>query len=175
MTLFFGSSQPWLNLGNFTIYKDGFNLGFLLFSRILGSFTCLSFLALTTPINDVFTILENLKIPRIVIEIAMLMYRYIFVFLEELENMYNSQQTRMGYGNLKNSFKSMGLLASNLFIRTWIRGEQIYITMESRCYGGSIRNFNIPQGMGIKNTMILLSFESLLLLGTYLTWGLKLV
>jgi cobalt/nickel transport system permease protein len=177
MTLFFGMTDPWFNIGifNFVVYKDGFNLGFLVFSRILGSFACLSFLALTTPMNDIFSILENMKIPKVVVEIAMLMYRYIFVFLEELENMYNSQQTRMGYGNLKNSFRSLGLLVSNLFIRTWVRGEQIYITMESRCYGGSIKTFDIQRKMGIKNIMLLISFESLLLLGTYLTWGLKVI
>lgn len=177
MTIFFGMTDPWFNLGilNFTVYKDGFNLGFLVFGRILGCFTCLAFLALTTPINDLFKILNQMKIPSIVIEIAMLMYRYIFVFLEELTNMYHSQTTRMGYGNLKNSFRSLGLLASNLFIRTWVRGEQIYITMESRCYGGSLKTFDVPRSIGTKNIMILLSFESLLLLGTYLTWGLKVV
>jgi cobalt/nickel transport system permease protein len=125
--------------------------------------------------NDIFGILENMKIPKVVVDIAILMYRYIFVFLEELENMYNSQQTRMGYGNFKNSFRSLGLLVSNLFIRTWVRGEQIYITMESRCYGGSIKTFDIQRKMGIKNIMLLISFESLLLLGTYLTWGLKVI
>ncbi|WP_414469177.1 cobalt ECF transporter T component CbiQ [Methanobacterium sp. ACI-7] len=177
MTLFFGMSEPWFNIGifNFVIYKDGFNLGFLVFSRILGAFTCLSFLSLTNPINDIFSILKSLKIPEVVIEIAMLMYRYIFVFLEEIQNMHNSQQTRMGYCNLKNSFKSLGLLISNLFIRTWVRGEQIYITMESRCYGGSIRTFQIQKSIGIKNIMLLISFESVLLLGTYLTWGLTVI
>lgn len=177
MTLFFGMTQPWFTIGtlNFVVYKDGFNLGFLVFSRILGSFACLSFLALTTPMNDMFSIFESMKIPKVVVEIAMLMYRYIFVFLAELENMYNSQQTRMGYSNFKNSFNSLGLLISNLFIRTWVRGEQIYITMESRCYGGSIKTFDIQGKIGIKNIMLLISFESLLLLGTYLTWGLKVI
>ncbi|MGB9938132.1 MAG: cobalt ECF transporter T component CbiQ [Methanobacterium sp.] len=177
MTLFFGMTEPWFNLGifNFVVYKDGFNLGFLVFSRILGAFTCLSFLSLTTPMNDIFSILESMKIPKVVVEISMLMYRYIFVFLEEIQNMHHAQQTRMGYSNLKNSFKSSGLLISNLFIRTWIRGEQIYITMESRCYGGSIRTFQIQKSIGIKNIMLLISFESILLVGTYLTWGLNVI
>ncbi len=177
MALFFGTIEPWfkINFLNLTVYKDGFNLGFLIFSRILGCFTCLSFLALTTPMNELFYMSESMRIPKIVVEIAMLMYRYIFVFLEEMENMYHSQETRMGYGNLKNSFKSLGLLISNLFIRTWIRGEQIYITMESRCYGGSIKTFQTQKNMGTKNTLLLISFESFLLLGTYLTWGLKVI
>jgi len=175
MALFFGTIDPWFYILNLTVYKDGFNLGFLIFSRILGAFTCLSFLALTTPMNEILSALESLNIPKIVIEISMLMYRYIFVFLAELENMRNSQKTRLGYATLKGTFKSIGQLASNLFIRTWIRGEQIYITMESRCYGGSIKSFHVQNEMGIKNLTLLLLFESSLILGTYLTWGLKVI
>ncbi len=177
MSIFFGVGTHILELGifNLAVTVDGFNLGFLVFSRILGGFSCLAFLALTTPMNELFSMLETLKIPQIVIEISMLMYRYIFVFLGEMENMYHSQETRMGYRTIKNSFRSLGLLASNLFIRTWIRGEQIYITMESRCYGGSIKTFHTQKSMGTKNTLLLLSFESFLLLGTYLTWGLKVI
>jgi len=175
MALFFGTVDPWFNFLSLTVYKDGFNLGLLVFSRILGAFTCLSFLALTTPMTELFSTFESLKIPKILIEIAMLMYRYIFVFLEEMENMHNSQKTRLGYKNLKTTFKSLGLIVSNLFIRTWMRGEQIYITMESRCYGGSIKTFQIQRGIGIKNFILLLLFESILVLGTYLTWGLKVI
>lgn len=175
MALFFGTIDPWFNFLNLKVYKDGFNLGFLIFSRILGAFICLSFLALTTPMTELFYVLEGIKVPKIVIEIAILMYRYIFVFLGEMKSMYNSQETRLGYRNLKNSFRSLGLLVSNLFIRTWVRGEQIYITMESRCYGGSIKTFEVQKSMSLKNIMLLLSFESILLLGTYLTWGLTVI
>ncbi len=177
MSIFFGVGTSILEFGifNLAVTEDGFNLGFLVFSRVLGGFSCLAFLALTTPMNELFFMLESLKVPKIVIEIGMLMYRYIFVFMGELENMYNSQQTRMGYKNIKSSFKSLGLLISNLFIKTWIRGEQIYITMESRCYGGSIKTFQTQKSMGTKNVLLLVSFESFLLLGTYLTWGLKVI
>ena len=177
MAIFFGTGASILNLGifNLAVTADGFNLGFLTLARIMGGFSCLAFLALTTPMNEIFSILEDIKIPQIVVEIAMLMYRYIFVFLDEAINMYHSQETRLGYSGLKRTYKSMGLLASNLFIRTWLRGEQIYITMESRCYGGSIKTFKSREDIGTKNILLLLSFESFLLLGTYLTWGLKVI
>ena len=177
MAVFFGTGVPILNLGifNLAVTADGFNLGFLVLARIMGGFSCLAFLALTTPMTEIFSILEDIKIPQIVVELAMLMYRYIFVFLDEAINMYHSQETRLGYSSLKKTYKSMGMLASNLFIRTWVRGEQIYITMESRCYGGSIKTFKTRKGIGTKNILLLLSFESCLLLGTYLTWGLKII
>ena len=177
MTLFFGMLDPWfkINIINLIVYKDGFNLGLLVFARILGGFSCLGFLALTTPITEIFSLLEEFKIPIIVLEIAMLMYRYIFVFLEEANNMYNSQKTRLGYLGIITSFKSLGILISNLFIRTWVRGEQVYISMESRCYDGSMKSFKARNCIGRKNMIMLISFECLLIIGTYLTASFKII
>ncbi|MBM4241136.1 MAG: cobalt ECF transporter T component CbiQ [Euryarchaeota archaeon] len=177
MTVFFGISEPWFNIGifNLAVYKDGLNLGFLVLARIMGCFSCLGFLVLTTPINEIFFLLERFRIPKIIIEIAMMMYRYIFVFLDESGKMYNSQQTRLGYSSLKNTYRSVALLASNLFIKTWSKGEQLYITMESRCYNGSIKTFEVQKSIDIENLFLLLSFEFLLLLGVYLTRGFKVI
>lgn len=174
MAIFFGISTHVLELGIFglAVTSDGFNLGLLVFARIMGGFSCLAFLALTTPMTEIFSVLEDIKIPQIVIEIAMLMYRYIFVFLDEGINMYHSQETRLGYSSLKKTYKSMGILVSNLFIRTWIKGEQAFIAMESRCYDGSIRLLNNKESIkqiGFKNLLILSLFEVSLFIGTFLT------
>ncbi len=174
MALFFGVGSHILDLGvfNIAVTKDGFNLGLLVFARMLGGFSCLAFLALTTPMNELFSVLERFKIPKIVLEIAMLMYRYIFVFLDEAINMYHSQQTRLGYSTLKNTFKSMGILGSNLFIRTWIRGEQTFIAMESRCYDGTIKTLKEKdnnKSIGTRNLVLLVVFEIALAIGTILT------
>ena len=177
MTLFFGMMDPWfkINFINLIVYKDGFNLGFLVFTRILGGFSCLGFLALTTPMTEIFSLLEGFKIPLIILEIAMIMYRYVFVFLEETTNMYQSQKTRLGYQSIKGSFQSLGMLSSNLFIRTWIRGEQVYISMESRCYNGSFKSFKTQNSITTKNMVLLVSFEFLLIIGTYLTANFKIL
>lgn len=178
MAIFFGIGTHIIELGifNLAVTADGFNLGFLVFARMLGGFTCLAFLALTTPMTELFSVLELVKIPKIVLELAMLMYRYIFVFLDEALNMYHSQETRLGYSSIKKSFKSMGMLGSNLFIRTWIKGEQAYIAMESRCYDGSIKTLKEPESirsMGTYKIVFLVMFEVVLVLGVYLTSNFK--
>lgn len=178
MAIFFGVGLNIFELGifNLAVTADGFNMGFLVFARILGGFSCLAFLALTTPMTELFAILEDIKIPKIVIEIAMLMYRYIFVFLDEAINMYHSQETRNGYSTMKKSYKSMGMLMSSLFIKTWISGEQTFVAMESRCYDGSIKTMNelgSIRSVGMKNFMFLLSFEMILTFGIYLTAGFR--
>jgi len=174
MAFFFGVGAHILDLGifNLAVTEDGFNLGLLTFSRILAGFTCMAFLALTIPMTELFSELERLKIPQIVVELAMLMYRYIFIFLNEAINMYHAQETRLGYSSLPKSFKSMGMLGSNLFIRTWIRGEQAHIAMESRCYTGSLKTSKSPESLknaGKRNLTLLVLFELVLLFGVYLT------
>jgi len=174
MSIFFGVGPHILELGflNLAVTVDGFNLGLLVLARVMGGFTCLAFLALTIPMTELFSELERIKIPQIVLELAMLMYRYIFVFLDEAVNMYHAQETRLGYISLKKSFKSMGILVSNLFIRTWFKGEKSYLAMESRCYDGSIKTLKEPESLrsiGTRNFCLFISFEALLLVGVYLT------
>ncbi|MEL7668877.1 cobalt ECF transporter T component CbiQ [Methanobacterium sp.] len=174
MAIFFGVGAHVLDLGifNLAVTADGFNLGLLVFARMLGGFSCLAFLALTTPMTELFSILERLKIPSVVVEITMLMYRYIFVFLDEAINMYHSQETRLGYSSMKRAYNSMGMLASNLFIKTWIKGEQIYVSMESRCYNGSMKTmgeYRSIRSIGIRNLTLLVLFEITLSISVYLT------
>ena len=178
MAIFFGIGAHVLDLGifNLGITSDGFDLGLLVFARIMGGFSCLAFLALTTPMTEIFSVLGDIKIPQIVLEIAMLMYRFIFVFLDEAINMYHSQETRLGYSSIKKSYKSMGMLASNLFIKTWIKGEKAYLAMESRCYDGTIKLLDNKQSIrqiGFKNLLSLALFEVTLFIGTYLTGTFK--
>jgi len=180
MSLFFGIGAHILDLGvfNLAVTEDGFNLGLLLFSRVMGGFTCMAFLALTIPMTELFSELERFRIPQIVTELAMLMYRYIFLFLDEGINMYHAQETRLGYSSYRKSFKSMGMLGSNLFIRTWIKGEQAHLAMESRCYDGSLRTLKAPESIrsiGIGKLALFISFEVILLICVYLTWNLRIV
>jgi cobalt/nickel transport system permease protein len=174
MAIFFGIGTHILELGifNLAVTEDGFNLGLLVFARVMGGFSCLSFLALTTPMTELFSVLRLIKIPKIVLEIAMLMYRYIFVFLSEAITMYHTQETRLGYSSVKKSIKSLGMLGSNLFIRTWMKGEQSYITMESRCYDGTIKTFKKQRNINTirnSNLALLVLFEVMLIIGVYFT------
>ena len=66
----------------------------------------------------------------------------------------------------------MGMLGSNLFIRTWVKGEQAHLAMESRCYDGSIKTMKEPEtikSIGIRNISFLVLFEVGLILVVYLT------
>lgn len=134
----------------------------------------MAFLSLTTPVNEIFKQLEKIKMPRIIIEIALLMYRMIFIFFEEASTMYNAQETRLGYNSIRSSIKSLGLLASNLFIRSWLQGERVYQAMETRCYNGEIPTMKIHETDN-KWIILVIAFEITLLIGVYFTRTIKII
>ena len=94
-----------------------------LFFRALSCLTCIYFIMLTTPFNQLIFVFKKLHLPDIVLEISMLMYRFIFIFMEEVADIRKSQELRFGYINLKNGYNSFGLLVNMLFKRMMIRYE----------------------------------------------------
>ena len=87
---------------------------------------------------DLFTLLRKSIIPNFIIEIAELIYRYIFVLFDVSHRIHTAQDARLGYCNLRVSYHSTAQLASNLFIRSFNQAEKTYTAMESRGYDGEI-------------------------------------
>ncbi|HWQ89365.1 MAG TPA: cobalt ECF transporter T component CbiQ [Desulfitobacteriaceae bacterium] len=109
-----------------------------LFLRSLGSVSCLYFLALTTPMTEVINLLRKLKIPVLITELMILIYRFIFVFLESAATIKRAQSSRLGYINIRSSFRSLSQLVVALFGKVFIKSRELFETMSARCYGGEI-------------------------------------
>ena len=82
--------------------------------KCFGAVSCMYFLSLTTPMVDLFTLLRKSIIPNFIIEIAELIYRYIFVLFDVSHRIHTAQDARLGYSNLRVSYHSTAQLASNL-------------------------------------------------------------
>jgi cobalt ECF transporter T component CbiQ len=143
IALFFGSGTalfelptPWFT---WTIYTSGITTAVATFFRVLGAVSAMFFLVLTTSMNDLFVSLRKIRIPKILIEISLLTYRYIFVFIEVSFKMNTAQKLRLGQQGWMKRIRSTALLASNLFIRTLEQGERTLIAMNARGYDGNIR------------------------------------
>lgn len=92
--------------------------------KCFGAVSCMYFLSLTTPMVDLFTLLRKSIIPNFIIEIAELIYRYIFVLFDVSHRIHTAQDARLGYCNLRVSYHSTAQLASNLFIRSFNQAEK---------------------------------------------------
>ncbi|MGL4669220.1 MAG: cobalt ECF transporter T component CbiQ [Methanobacteriaceae archaeon] len=140
LVLFFGNGAIIFDFGiaGIVIREDAFDLGLRTFFRVIASFSCLGLLSLTTPISEILNTLGLIKIPSIIIEIALLMYNTIFIFLNQVDIMSNAQKTRLGYMGIKNSYRSLGLLISNLFFKSLDKSDQLQISLDSRGYDSKL-------------------------------------
>jgi cobalt/nickel transport system permease protein len=123
---------------SFGIREEGANLAGLLIARTFGGMCSLFFIALTTPMIEIFSILKSLGLPDFLVELSMLMYRYIFVFIDQAAMIYNAQVMRLGDAGVKASLNSFSMLSSVLFLRSWEQGERLIVAMDSRCYDGKL-------------------------------------
>lgn len=148
LIFFFGKGEVIFETGIFGIVvtTDSLHYGVYTFFRVMGCLPSLGFLALTTPIAKILNCLSTLKVPRIFIEIALLMYNSIFIFLNEIDTMQKAQETRLGYHSYFNSFKSLGALASTIFLRSLDKSENLQNALDSRGYNGSLPIYKPKKG-----------------------------
>lgn len=120
------------------IRQEGANLALLLIARTFGGMCSLFFIALTTPMLEIFSIGKSLGLPDFLVELSMLMYRYIFVFLDQAAMIHSAQVMRLGDAGFKSTLSSFSMLSSVLFLRSWEQGERLIVAMDCRCYDGKL-------------------------------------
>lgn len=118
------------------ITSQSLSQGFTLFFRSFASLSSMIFLTLTTPMIDLIAVLKRFRVPDFFIELMVLIYRLIFIFLEECMEIRNAQEIRFGYNNMKNSFKSLSVLIKIIFIRVLQRNKEMLVSLECKLYDG---------------------------------------
>lgn len=148
------------------------NRAVLLFCRSLGAVACLYFLALTTPMMEIVSVLRRLKVPSLFLELMSLIYRFIFVLLESAATIHTSQSSRLGYVTLKTSFRSTSQLFFALFIRSFQRAQAVATALEARCYQGEIRVLEKEFQRSLRNYILIFGFEiALISFNLYVSGG----
>jgi len=135
-----------------------------LFLRSLGAVSCLYFLALTTPLTELITVLHKLKVPFIITELMVLIYRFIFVFMETATAIRRAQYSRSGYISMNSSFRSMSRLFSALLGKVFVKSQDLYNSMAARCYTGEIKVLTKKRPVSFKNYFIIAVIETPLIL-----------
>jgi len=125
--------MPWLSL---SITRVSINQGFLVFCRVIGGMSAMCFIALTTPMTDIFIVLRQCRIPEVVIDLAMIIYRTIFIIVDQVKQIYNAQVMRLGYSTFSESIHSFASMCGAVFIASWNAGEDLIRAMDARCYDG---------------------------------------
>jgi cobalt/nickel transport system permease protein len=116
----------------------------VIFFRALGAVACLYYLSVNTPMVDLLSALKKLKCPKLMVELMSLIYRFIFVLTETAAKMFAAQNSRLGYDRISSGDRSMGMLLSTLFIRSYKKSDEIYTALEARGYEGDIDMLEEP-------------------------------
>jgi cobalt/nickel transport system permease protein len=119
--------------------SEGLRLALVTAIRALAAMSCLAFLILTTPLTDWVASLRRVGVPPGVIELILLTYRLIFVFVERALTGRQAQAARQGYSRVDRSVRSLGLLASNLFQRALAQARRLEMGLMARGYAGELR------------------------------------
>lgn len=135
-----GSEVYWswnpLSWFSLSITRESINEGFFLFCRVIGGMSALIFIAVTTPMTDLFVVMRQCRIPEVVLDLAMIIYRSIFMIMDQLVQTYQAQVMRLAYGSFRESIRSFATLCGSVFIASWDGGEDLIKAMDARCYTG---------------------------------------
>ena len=95
-------------------------------------------LAATTPVPELLRGLERLRLPRAFTSVAGFMVRYADVIAGEVRRMRIARISRGHDPRWIWQARAVAASAGTLFIRSYERGERVYLAMVSRGYAGSM-------------------------------------
>lgn len=95
-------------------------------------------LAATTEVPDVVSGLERLRAPRVVTSIMGFMARYLEAVVQDMSRMRIAMRSRGYHPRWLGGAGAFGQSIGALFVRTFERGERVYLAMISRGYQGEI-------------------------------------
>lgn len=107
--------------------------------RSLAGINCVLFLALTTPVPQLLTALRRCGVPAAMVEVALLVYRFAFAFLDTMQAMHVAQASRLGYRDTRHAIRSLGLLCASFFARVFERTRRMEQGLSARGWSGEMR------------------------------------
>jgi cobalt/nickel transport system permease protein len=139
-------------------------------------------LASTTTFPNLLMAMRAIKIPRLLVSVFGLMWRYLFVLVDEAMRLLRARTARSGHsaqpglkpgGSLAWRGRVTGGMAGNLFLRGFERGDRIYMAMVSRGYDGETRALPQPKISGGSWLVLILGlvFIGILLGMGLIFWG----
>lgn len=103
----------------------------LLVRSTLCLFTIL-LLSNTTPFAGILQVLKRCHMPGLLVTTLALLYRYLFVLIDELERMQRARAARTFRSSRWKTWQVLAAIAGQLFVRSTERAERIYAAMCAR-------------------------------------------
>ncbi len=147
-----------LNLYLFYIYtsNDSILRTLEVIMKAFGAVSAMYMMTLSTNTSEIISVIRKIHVPKIIIELMNMIYRFIFILMDVQCKMKNSAQSRLGYIDFKTSCYSFGNTAANLLVVSLKKANAYYDAMESRCYDGEM--IFLEEEKKIKTSHIIYAF-----------------
>jgi cobalt/nickel transport system permease protein len=123
-------------LGPLTVHQQGLEVfATVAIKATIGTISAV-LLGATTTFPSVLRGLEAMRVPHLLVLIASFMYRYLFVIVEETGRMRSALAARAYRPRTALQAGALGRMATAMFLRTYSRGERVYLAMLARGYDG---------------------------------------
>ena len=132
---FFGTGERF-EVGPFNLYRESLLAAAgIVVKGTLGVLSAVV-LSTSTTARELLRGLEKLHLPKLMVQIAAFMLRYVNVINDEMERMKVARESRGFIATGIKDWKVLATAASALFIRSYERGERVHLAMLSRGYTG---------------------------------------
>ncbi len=138
----------------FTAKAEGLRQGTLMGAHVLGAVSVVFLLSVVTPAHRIFQALRWFRISRNWLEIAILMYRYIFVLMDRVSDLAAAQRLRLGYTARGRALRSFTALAGATLIHSLEQSQRTHEAMRLRGYRGTMPFGPLP-ALGRRDRLIL--------------------
>jgi cobalt/nickel transport system permease protein len=153
---------PFLGL-NLVGYEEGLARGLLIMCRVIGGMSLILFLGMSTPAHRLLRAARWFRLPRAFVELSLLIYRYIFVLIEEAIAIKDAQRVRLGYSHWRQGMRSVGTLGGILVLRAYDRAERVFEAMIARGYSGALA-VNYAQHFGRRDFIAAIGLTTVLVI-----------
>ena len=129
---------PTVDVGPLSLSEQGLETFALVTAKATIGALSAVLLGATTSFPDILHGLERLRVPRLLTVIAGFMYRYVFVIADEARRMRAALAARAYRPRHLGQVGALGRMVTALFLRSYERGERVYLAMLARGYAGAM-------------------------------------
>jgi cobalt/nickel transport system permease protein len=118
--------------------EGGPELALGLILKAVAALSAMYMLVLSTPASEIICVFRRLHVPKMILELMNMIYRFIFVMMDTQCYMKQAAESRLGYCDFKTSCRSFGSTAGNLFVVSLKKANTYYDALTARCYDGEL-------------------------------------
>ncbi|KWX73205.1 cobalt ECF transporter T component CbiQ [Paenibacillus jilunlii] len=110
----------------------------LLLARVSACLACCLFIMLTTPFGELLQVLRRLRMPQIVLELMLVMYRFLFLLDDAAHGLLLARRLRGGHRGFRSRLREAASMAASLFANTMHRYYGLSQGLAARGFTGEI-------------------------------------